>query len=268
MSGGCKPGVVCVETRPVVNDAGTLCLNASWPNCTMGLQSYSMSGGGAGYDDLSFEMDGAPYESVPTSLVGLTIPQMRVLAALRQLKPDIVSAEQKWRVDRRAIAGAIAWEALNNWEIAGHKLTHGVRAVGLAKVHVYDSKIPLADVFNASPDTVAKQVEDAGYLPKQTLEDRKRLLADPLGAITYIAAILRAFADIAAPYGFTIGKDPVILTNLFQGKDLPKWRASLDDKKKRGITTLSGGNTMDIWVGKNLPFLEDAVGTPNLPEYD
>lgn len=76
-----------------------------------------------------------------------------------------------------------------------------------------------------------------------------------------------AFEPIAAEYGFTIGRNTVILANLFQGKDLPKWRESLEEKKKTGTTTLKGGNTMDIWIGANLVFLEDAVGVPNLPDY-
>lgn len=270
MGNGKLPGVTCSDTGSAQMDGGTSCLAASPLPGTTGqaaLRSYSMTGGGKGDEDLSFEMDGTPFESVATSLVGLTAPQMRVLAALRELKQAIVDAERKWRVDRRAIAGAIAWEALNNWGIFGFKFPGGVRAVGLGKIHVYNSKVPLKTTEGADENTVAKQVEDAGYLPAQTLEDRKRKLADPVEAITYIAAIMRAFIEIAAEYGFTIGRNTVILANLFQGKDLPKWRESLEEKKKTGTTTLKGGNTMDIWIGANLVFLEDAVGVPNLPDY-
>ena len=264
------PGPYCQEEKPISIDGGTSCLGASpisGPTGSNEMMSYAMSGGGKDVDDVSFEMDDAPYMSVPTRLSGLTAPQMRVLAWLQKYKLDIVAAEQRWRVDRRAIAGAIAWEALENWNIGGFKIPHGVRAVGAAKVHVYNSKNPMTNIVNADENTVAKQVEDGGYLPKQSLADRKKLLATPEGAITYVAAIMRAFSEMAVGYGFQIGGDPVILTNLFQEKDLPKWKASLEKKKATGITKLSGGNEMDIWVGRNLLFLEDAVGRPNLQEY-
>lgn len=248
----------------VLSDTGTLARTASTAPVVTGMgppTPYKMSGGGSGVDDLSFELDGAPYMSVPTRLYGLTEPQMRVLAALRELAPLIREAERTWRIDRRAIAGAIAWEALENWSVGGKKFTFGRRAVGLGKVHVYTSRITDDD------NTVAKQIEDTGYLPPQSTSDRKALLGTPAGSITYIAAIMRAFTDMAAKYGFSIGGDPVILTNLFQGKDLPKWQARLEEHKKLGTTKLSGGNDMDLWVGRNLVFLEEAVGKPELPEY-
>jgi hypothetical protein len=113
-------------------------------------------------------------------------------------------------------------------------------------------------------ETVAKQVEDRGYLPKQNYEGRKRLLATPEGAIAYIAAIMAAIAEIAARMGFEdIRRNPVILTNAYQSQTLTTWEEHLRNKKKG--TPLAGGNTMDVWVGCHLPFLEDAVGRPDTP---
>lgn len=265
MGSGPRPGVQGADGGVGVCDGGTLIRSATPAPGVTGTMMipYTMTGGGTDPDDLSFEADGAPYTTVSTPLVGLTAPQMRVLAMLRQLKPDIAAAEMKWQVDRRAIAGAIAWEALENWSIMGGKIHHGIRAVGLGKVHIYNSKIPIpiGDLDTADQNTVAKQVEDRGYLPKQaTLADRKAILATPLGAIDYIGAIMRAFSDLAATYGFSIDKDPIILTNLFQGKDLDSWEARLKEKAAAGDRTLAGGNKMDIWVGKYMRYIEDGVG--------
>ena len=116
------PGHYCQEEKPICIDAGTTCVGASPQSGATGARtavSYSMTGGGERAEDLSFEMDNAPFMSVPTHLSGLTLPQMRVLAWLRKYSLQIAAAEQRWRVDRRAIAGAIAWEALENWKIGG-----------------------------------------------------------------------------------------------------------------------------------------------------
>ena len=73
---------------------------------------------------------------------------------------------------------------------------------------------------------------------------------------------MAAIADITARHGFgDIRNNPIILTNVYQSKDLVEWEEHL--KKKPAGSTLAGGNAMDIWVGRNITFLTAAVGTPN-----
>jgi hypothetical protein len=179
---------------------------------------------------------------------GLTTDERQVLSWLQTHKAEIVAAESKWHVDRRAIAGAIAWEALEN------VMSFSLRASGPGKVHYSTEKTW------GEGDPVSKQVESAGMLPKQTMTARKALLATVTGAVDYIGAIMRAAADIAATSGYNISCDPVILTNLYQGKDLPAMKASF--AKKKAPTPLAGGNPMDIWVASHLAYLQEGVGKP------
>jgi hypothetical protein len=72
----------------------------------------------------SFELRGPR----PPSLV----PRDAVAYWLRQHKNEITRAESKWHVSRLAIAGAIAWEALENPEAGSFK------AVSPGKIHLVD----------------------------------------------------------------------------------------------------------------------------------
>ena len=45
---------------------------------------------------------------------GMSEAELQVMSWLQTNLQDIIAAEQRWRIDRRAIAGAIAWEALMN----------------------------------------------------------------------------------------------------------------------------------------------------------
>jgi hypothetical protein len=207
--------------------------------------------------------------------------QMQVLAALRAYQSEIIAAEQKFRVDRRALAGAIAWEMLENppgrMRRAARSVMPVPRTVGWAKVHLFNfSKSgafwggvgsgPLGALAGALDfNTIAKETEDAGYLPKLSFNDRKELLATPEGAIKYVAAIMAAVAELAERYGFDdIRSDPAILTNVFQGETLKSWEEKL--RKKPAGTPFVAGNDMALWVGRNMTFLEDGVGAPDLPE--
>src|SRR5215813_10567928 len=62
-------------------------------------------------EDVSIEI-GASFLPVPSRISGLDAAEMQVFAWLRANKDEIVNAERTFRVDRRAIAGAIAWEML------------------------------------------------------------------------------------------------------------------------------------------------------------
>ncbi|HEY0819220.1 MAG TPA: hypothetical protein VGD46_10610 [Rhizobacter sp.] len=257
------PGHLCQEEAPVNVYDGTLARTATPAPVTVT------------EEDVSYEIRSS-YAPVPTALTGLNPAELQVLAWLRAHAHLIVEAEQHFRVDRRAIAGAIAWEMLEN-------VVHHPKfkiSVGEGKVHTYyGNRRTLAtsaksawvqlrmrlSIGDPGDDTSAKEVEDFGYLPQQTFESRLRILATTEGAITYIAAIMAATADLAAQHGFDdVRSDPVILTNVYQGRTLLTWDAAL--KAKAPGTRFAGGNPMDIWVGAHLAFLEDGVGRPHLPE--
>lgn len=205
---------------------------------------------------ISYELQDAP-EPTMSDPENLSEDEARVKLWLEKYAAEIVAAEETFRIDRRAIAGAIAWEALENWS------PMGIKSVGPGKVHTKTSINP----FESSDETVAKQTEDVGILPQKSLEDREKALKAPSGAITYIAGIMTAFAEEAArPHssgweGEDIRCRPEILTNAYQGDDLKTWKDRLD-KKKPG-EALRPGNSMAVWVQNNLQYLEAAVGQPD-----
>lgn len=225
-------------------------------------------------DGISFELQDAPAVCVPTSLNKISYEEMQVLAWLRQYSSLIIAAEAEFHVDRRAIAAAIAWEALKNvW-------SHSVHAVGPGKPHTWRSGSYLWIIVSpggwassiTDEGTWVKQVEDAGLLPKQTFSDRNKLLKTPQGAIQYIGAIMGLIAKIYEDNGSpgvcnpSIRENLVILTNEYQGSDGKKWTARMKTIKKGEV--LSGPKSepdtksMAVWIAnpRNVQFVEDAVG--------
>jgi hypothetical protein len=204
---------------------------------------------------VSFELkDAATLPPPVTSMTGLSTDEQQVLAWLQANKSKIVAAEERFLVDRRAIAGAIAWEALKN--VRSTPADGLGRAVGPGKVH-YSTERTWGE-----GDPVSKQVESAGYLPPQSMASRKAILATTSGAIEYIGAIMIALAEIAASSGYDIRCDPVMLTQVYQGSDLPTWRAHM--KTKKAPAPLTPGNPMALWVKGRLAYLEEGVGKPAL----
>ena len=219
-----------------------------------------------GTDELSFEMQDAPYVCVPTRLHSISLAEMRVLAALRQHKTKIIEAEARFSVDRRAIAGAIAWEALHNNKLLtnwAHNYLGAGRAVGWGKDH---TRLNLT--FGGVEGTWSFQVEKRGLLKKQTLEDRKVLLANPDAAIDYVAAAMDLIAIIYEAAGSPgickpeIRVNPVILANVYNGDTPEKWEEKVKAMTPKHV--LSPGNKMAVWlmVTRNMDFIEDAVGSP------
>lgn len=246
------PGSVCQLERPIHIDDGTSCLAASSPPGPTTSVPPPHSIRYLPGEEVSFELKDAPFMCVNTTLSAISLAEMRVLAWLREYQTQIVGAELRFRVDRRAIAGAIAWEALENvrhWSL---------RAVGPAKSHLWN--------FALNPsDTLVKQVEDAGLLPKQDYAERQRLLHTPSGAISYIAAAMKAAADLTEGAGLgSIRCRPEILTNFWQGSDLAQWKAHLAAKKP--ADGFKPANPMALWVTTHLRYLEDAVGKPQLSD--
>jgi hypothetical protein len=191
---------------------------------------------------ISFELSDAWDLPRPTDPpAALTPAELQVMSWLQAHQHEIADVERRRHVDRRAIAAAIAWEALKN------PLPLSVRAVGPGKVH-----------FRAN---VVHEVEAAGYLPVRTDAQRMPILRTPAGAIEYIGAIMQAQADIAASIGWDTRRNVPILANEYQGSDLSKWRAHLASKTPGA--PLEVGNNMAIWAGQNIPYLEAAVGAPD-----
>jgi hypothetical protein len=225
-------------------------------------------------DGISFELQDAPPVCVPTSMNKISYEEMQVLAWLRHYRSSIIAAEAEFHVDRRAIATAIAWEALKNvW-------SYSVHAVGPGKPHTWrsDSYLwiavsPVKWICSITDEgTWVKQVEDAGLLPKQSSADRNKLLKTPEGAISYIGAIMGLIAKIYEDNGSPGVCDPpirenlVILTNEYQGSDGKKWTARMKTIKKgevlSGPKSDSDTKSMAMWISnpRNVQYIEDAVG--------
>jgi hypothetical protein len=257
MAGRKTPNSTCQQLHPVDIDSGTNTLHESPPPGATGNPS----------DALSFEL-GACYLPVKASMP-LTFAEEQAFAALRAHRAKFEAAEQKFRIDRRAIAGAIAWEMIVN--------PHPQQlpsAVGWGKVHLFNVKKTQPSTFLRAvgamagivdPETLASEAERAGYLPRQNYDSRKALLALPESAIVYIAGMMAAIADKTAEAGFAdIRSDPALLTHIYQQYTLTTWEEHLAGKTKG--TALVVGNPMGIWVRDHLRFLQEAVGAPNLPE--
>ena len=162
-----------------------------------------------------------------------------MLSWLQAHRRQITDAAREFAVDRRAIAGAIAWEALENAR------TVSLRSVGPGKVHV-DADVVI-------------QVEQAGYLPVRTSQERRALLRRPEPAIRYIAAMMSAKAAIAATFGFQMRNRPDLLTNEYVARSLTEWTEHLIGKTDADLVA---GEDMALWTQAHLPFLERGVGAP------
>ena len=154
-----------------------------------------------------------------------------VLTWLLMHQKEIIQAEMKWNIDRRAIAGAIAWEALYN--VKEDPPGFFSRWSGPGKPHYWDMEIvpnpyPPGTIdephfpFIIAPTTTtaAEDAENAGYLPKVSREERKNILSTPGGAINYIGAIMRSQAGALSKAGYDISRDPTLLTFYYHARDL------------------------------------------------
>jgi hypothetical protein len=208
---------------------------------------------------ISFELGDAPIPTKEeTKTLGLSEDEARVHLWLKKYQEEIAAAEASFGVDRRAIAGAIAWEALENVKI------WSLRSCGPGKVHSWTWSTGLL----GEGETVAGQVEREGYLPRVREKERCMILKTATGSIKYIGAIMSAFAEATEKPnshgwpGENIRVRPEILTNAYQSEDLNSWRIRLETKIAGD--NLKPGNEMAIWVRDHLGFLETAVGKPDI----
>ena len=126
--------------------------------------------------DLNVSYELSESASLPTPDTGdciLVSPEEKaVMSWLQKYAPLIINAEKTWHIDRRAIAGAIAWEALKNVQ---HHFSP--QSTGAGKVHANNVFPPFY--------TLADEVERLGYLPPKTSGQMMDITAEPEGAIKY-----------------------------------------------------------------------------------
>lgn len=176
---------------------------------------------------------------------------MRVRAWIRLHRADVLAAEQRFGIDRRAIAGLIAYEALVNVHVSDYAGL--VRWAGPGKVHF--KQWPIAE-----GNSVAKQVEGLGLLPKRTMEARRQILQSPRWACLYIAAIMRALSDVVRhDTGQDIRCEPGALATLASAWDVSQAQRhfALSLPGRRIVYNFPGN-----WVAAHGSWLADAVGTP------
>ena len=178
---------------------------------------------------------------------GLTDGERQVMSWLQKHQPEILRQESKRRIDRRAIAAAIAWEALEN-----QRSRIPTRPRGPGKVH-----------FDAA---VVEDVESRGYVDKRrNANQRERDLTRPRIAIDYIGAVMQAYADVTAKAQFPdVRCNIAFLTHVYQGPGgdggLDDWEQRLRAKQDK---TLKLGNRMAGWAASHIPYLTAAVGAPD-----
>jgi len=152
---------------------------------------------------LSFELSDAPCKP--------TAPQ-RVRAWLYMHRNDIRRSAKRFSVSATAVGGTIAYEALADVHFSSvFGLT---RSIGPGKVHYK------AGYFQEGLP-VAKQVEELGYVPQKNVSGRIATLRTASGSTTYIAAIMRSFADVVRRAdNLNIGCNDALLITLYTGYDL------------------------------------------------
>ncbi|MFI7650787.1 hypothetical protein ACIBTZ_32660 [Micromonospora sp. NPDC049460] len=177
-----------------------------------------------------------------------------VLSWIQAHQGIIIREARARNISPKAIVAAIAWEALENRKepflpklILGTQL--GLVGYGPGKVH-----------YNTD---VVRQIESRGYLPRRELIERMYILHTPEGSIKYVAAIMGAFADATRDHGYDIRNNNMMLTYLYQAKDLENWDKHMTDKLKKGEKGLDPQSDMAIWAGTHADFLNAA-----LPDWD
>jgi hypothetical protein len=98
--------------------------------------------------------------------------------------------------------------------------------------------------------------------PDFTLDDFD-LLRNLDGAGTYIAAMMRAAADVAwSELTVNLYGDCAMLCWVYNSTDLNGWKSRVAAKKAAGSTTFDPKGAMAECVGKKLAYLERGAGKP------
>jgi hypothetical protein len=168
---------------------------------------------------------------------------------LRMHSVEIENAERRWHVSRVAIAGAIAWEALNNPQAASWK------AVGPGKMHLVAVK---GDV--SWPDFI----ESTGRMPRLSRKQQEEKIRESSVAIDYIGALMDIASEDAAKGGWNIRGDAAILGQIYHAFAPLQWKKHIASKPAGSPWEVVPG-TMGVWIPANRSFLEKAVGKSAIP---
>ncbi len=195
----------------------------------------------------------------------------RVKLWLQKHESVILKEARIWNIDPRAIAGAIAWEAVHNI----HSLEDWTaplrnRMYGPGKIHYKEG---LFSSFRDPYPLVVKELESLGLLSARDGDGgelRGRYVRTPAGAIHYIASYLGTFADVYEQYGWpTVRRNPAILGTLFQGSiyenlsvlanELPQRAAGMPNAEPPRPADGDITKFMGAWITKNNQFLRSAL---------
>ncbi len=203
---------------------------------------------------------GSPFYKHPI-LCNLSDEMKFVFSWIKANKNKIIEVGTKRGIDPVAIAGAIAWEALEN--VKEEPIDRINAWSGPGKVHY---KLNVKQLYDKNEQvlpyllntlTVAEQVEIAGYLPESTEVDRREILSSTSGSIEYIGAIMRALADVPKKIGYNIDNDPSKLSYFYNVKDLNEIKEWAKDKKYPDPIIIA--EKMGPWVKNNLDYLKAAL---------
>lgn len=190
---------------------------------------------------LSAELSNAPQASTRDE---------RVAAWLRANKPSIVNAANRFRIDPRAIAGLIAYEALVNVDLSnfnGMAFWSGPGKVHYKQYRFYEG------------DPMSRQIEDLGLLPKRTMAERARILRSSRWAALYIAGTMRVLANtVQKTSGHDISCDPGALVTLASAWDLSQATHYFAAQKRDRFQF--SYNFPGNWVTAHRVWLQETVG--------
>jgi hypothetical protein len=120
-----------------------------------------------------------------------------------------------------------------------------------------------APVFFPKGDAIPQQVEDRGFISKPKSDDQREIIMrTPSGAMTYIAASMRAVINIAAAAGFDISHDLAVLTSFYQGHDLLSWEKHIKAKKAREETIFIAADPIAVRTKSHVAYLVSVLGSP------
>ena len=221
------------------------------------LQSFRGGAEVAAGEALSFEVRANPYSAALARRVpsGLSKQEARMWDWLRFHRKKIRKYATAFKIDRRAVAGVIAWEAMFN------VMRSSPRSVGPGKMHLYDNA--LGGFGFDREDALPDELEARGYVSKKTEAQQERWLATVRGSLEYISAGFRAAADITQrELKIDISYRPEVLVAFYHSFLLKDWEARMQEKRTKGDATFAIKSKMALWVDANLDFLDSAMGRP------
>jgi hypothetical protein len=174
------------------------------------------------------------------------VPREAVAYWLTTHQQEIRNSAAKFNVDEYAIAGIIAWEALENpqaWSIS---------SVGPGKMHLEAKSGQLS---------WPEAVEGTGRMPPLSKLLRKINLKKPAVAIDYIGASLDVASAIAELHGWSIRNNAGVLGQAYHSFTPEQWDTKVAAKAPDEPFELVPV-TMGEWIPNNMPYLKKALGGP------